>query len=147
LIIFKSSALFGLLLLSGCGILNEVNSGVNYVNETKEYMNEAGTFAEDLSTLANEAVTNEEAGKELESRLSSMEKNIEEFNALEPPEMAASVHEEAVKQNEKLLSGINELQGTVEEGTFQLEQLENSEIMGTISEVTELMKTNESIQE
>lgn len=144
---FKLSALISLCLLSGCGVLNEVNSGINYINESTEYMNEAQVFAEDLSSLASEAVNNEEARNELESRLSEMKKNIEEFNALTPPEAAASVHEEAVKQNKKLLSGIDQLQAAAEEGTLKLEQLENSEIMGTITEVTDLMKTIESIQE
>lgn len=143
----KLSAVIALGLLSGCGILNEVNSGIDYMNEATEYMNEAQAFAEDLPSLASEAVNNEEAGKELESLLTEMEKNIEEFNALEPPEIAASVHEQAVTQNEKLLSGIDQVQTSVKEGTFQLEQLENSEIMGTITEVTDLMKTIEKIQE
>ncbi|ALC82174.1 MULTISPECIES: DUF6376 family protein [Bacillus] len=143
----KLSAVITLGLLSGCGVLNEVNSGINYINESTEYMNEAQVFAEDLSSLANDAVNNEDAGKKLESRLTEMKSNIEEFNKLTPPEAATSVHEEAVKQNEKLLSGIDQVQTAVKEGTFQLEQLENSEIMGTITEVTDLMKTIEKIQE
>lgn len=130
------------LMLSGCSILGEVNNSLDYVNETTEYIDELSTFAEDASSLANEAATDPEAKKELESRLTTLEESIQEFNEIEPPSLAEDIHQEIVNKNEQLLEGIN---AAMQNGEVAIDQLQDSEIFTTINEITDLLNQIEQL--
>ncbi|MEK3889210.1 DUF6376 family protein [Bacillus sp. FSL K6-3431] len=144
----KIIAVFGLLsmlILSGCSLLGEVNNSLDYVNEVTDYINTAKSFANEVPPLAQDAVTDTEARENLENELQAMKEEIQTFNEMEPPSIAADIHENIVSSNKKLEEGIDLYLTNIENGTFDPEFLENSEIMKTISEITDLMNQIEDL--
>lgn len=131
--------------LSACSLLEEVNNSLDYVNTATNHINNLNAFAEDAPQLMEDALTNPEALKELETQLSSLKADIEEFIALENiPAIAESIHQELVAKNEVLLAEINQV---MENGELVIEQLKNSQIVTTITEVTKLLNQLENLSQ
>lgn len=124
-----------LLTLSGCSFLEEANNSLNYVNESTEYINELSTFAEDTSSLVSEAANNSEAKAELESQLTSLKENIQEYNDIEVPALAEDIHQEIQAKNQQLEKAVNNV---LQDGEIAIDQLQQSEIYQTISDITSL---------
>lgn len=124
-----------LLTLSGCSFLEEANNSLNYVNESTEYINELSTFAEDTSSLVSEAANNSEAKAELESQLTSLKENIQEYNDIEVPSLAEDIHQEIQAKNQQLEKAVNNV---LQDGEIAIDQLQQSEIYQTISDITSL---------
>ncbi|WP_053071829.1 DUF6376 family protein [Ornithinibacillus contaminans] len=122
--------LIAILVLSGCSFLEETENTINYATETTEYLNTLSTFAEETSTLVNEGATSIE---DIEGRLTELELTIEEFNTIEVPALADSLHQDIVTQNEKLLDTINSIQ---ENGDVALDELRNTNLYQTIESIT-----------
>ena len=134
---------FSLVSLSGCSILDEVNSSLNYATESTDYINELQTFGEDASSLVQDAATNPEAKAELEQQITALETNVKEFNNIEAPSIAADLHDSVVEKNDQLLDAINT---AMENGELSLEKLQNTEIFTTINEMTELLNQIEQLE-
>ncbi|QOR68111.1 hypothetical protein IM538_08380 [Cytobacillus suaedae] len=129
--------------LSACSLLEEVNNSLDYVNTATTHINNLSAFAEAAPQMMEDAVTNPEALKELETELSTLKVQIEEFIALENiPTIAESIHQELIAKNEALLAEIN---AVMENGNLVIEQLENSQIVTTITEVTTLLNQLENL--
>lgn len=59
----------GLLSAGGCGMLDQVNDGLNYTSEAAGYVEKVKTFAEEAPELAEKAVNDTEAKEKLEACL------------------------------------------------------------------------------
>lgn len=125
-----------LLALSGCSLLEEANNSLNYVNETTEYINELSTFAEDTTSLVNEAANNTEVKAELESKLTSLQEEIQAYNGIEVPALAEDIHQELKAKNQQLEEAVNQV---LQNGEVAVEQLKQSELYRTIDDITALL--------
>jgi hypothetical protein len=128
------------LLLGGCSSLEDVNNTLTYANEAKDYVNEASAFAKEVPSLTEQAVGDQQATKELETKLKEMKKEIETFNDLQPPEMAADLHQQVVDQNKKVLEGIDLYLNNVKDGKLDPAVLENTEMVQSIQEITSIVE-------
>jgi PBP1b-binding outer membrane lipoprotein LpoB len=137
--------LMGILFLSGCSLVGEVNDTIEYANTTTDYLNTAQTFANDVQQLANEAVTDEQARQDLENELITMKEEINQFNNIEAPAIAEDIHNQIVSGNTKLEEGIDLYLTNIENGKFDLTFLENSGILTTVNEISSLMENIEQL--
>lgn len=129
----------GMVFLSGCSLLGEVNNTLDYVNTTTTYINSTKNFANEVPELANDAVTNEESRQQLEAELTTMKENIREFNETEVPTIAEDIHNQIVSTNVKLEDGIDMYLANIENGKLDPAILKDSEILTTINEISSLM--------
>ncbi|WP_026021705.1 DUF6376 family protein [Bacillus timonensis] len=133
---FLVFSLLGLLFLGACSVLENVNNTVTYVNEATDYVNEVSTFINEAPTLAEQAVADEQAREDLETKLTDMQKNMDTFNLLQPPEMAADLHQQIVDYNQQAKEGITLYLDNIENGQLDPALLENSELFQTLQNVT-----------
>ena len=137
--------MIAIVFLSGCSFLGEVNDTLEYVNTTTAYIETANNFANNVQQLASDAVTNETARQELENELTTMKKEINNFNQIEPPSIAEDIHQQIVSSNTKLEEGIDLYLTNIENGQLDPALLENSEILTTINEISSLMNKIENL--
>jgi hypothetical protein len=130
-----------LVLLSGCNLLQEVNSTLDYVNAVTEYLDVSSQFANDLPELINQATTQPEETEELEARLLAMKEEISAINELEPPGIASGIHERLVSYNQEIEEGIDSTLEQMETGEIDLSIIEDSKILSTIQQIQEI-RTN-----
>ncbi|AMM94750.1 hypothetical protein UP17_21620 [Peribacillus simplex] len=133
------------LILSGCSLLGEVNSSLEYADNATGYINTVKDFANEVPALAQDAVTNAEARRNLEKELQLMKTEIEDFNATEPPQIAEGIHEKIVSSNQQLSDGIELYLNNIESGQIDPKALEDSEVMKSIDNLTELAKQIEEL--
>lgn len=134
-----------LLLLTGCSLLGEVNSSLEYADTATGYVSTVKEFANEVPGLSQDAVANTEARKKLETELETMKTEIEAFNETEAPKIAEGVHDKIVSSNQQLLDGINVYLKNIEDGTFDPTVLEDSEIMKAIDNITSLTNQIEKL--
>lgn len=135
----------GLLFLSGCSLVGEVNNTVEYANATTEYLDTAKTFANEVPQLANDAVTDEQARQNLEDELVKMKEEINQFNNTEAPAIAEDIHNQIVSANTQLEEGIDLYLTNIENGKLDPAFLENSGILTTVNEISSLMENIEQL--
>ncbi|MGE7762564.1 DUF6376 family protein [Peribacillus sp. NPDC097895] len=138
-------AFMSILTLSGCSLLGEVNSSLEYADNATEYVSTIKEFSNEVPALSQDAVTDTEARKNLEKELQLMKTEIEEFNAIEPPQIAEGVHEKIVQSNQQLSDGIELYLNNIENGQLDPKALEDSEIMQSIDNITSLAKQIEEL--
>lgn len=127
-----------LLLLSGCSLISEVNSTVEYANEATEYIETVQNFSNQLPTLAKDAVTDEAGRESLESELLAMKEDIGKFNQIEPPAIAEDLHSQIVDSNKKFEKGIDLYLTDMENGIIR--PLEETGILTTITDISTLLE-------
>lgn len=135
-------ALISSVLLSGCSLLEEVNNSLEYANKATEHINTWQDFGQEAPQMIQEAATNPETKQELEAELNALLEEIDEFNQTEPPAIAADLHQQIVEKNEALEEIIND---AMVNGELALEELQNSELITTINEITKLMNLVEDL--
>jgi hypothetical protein len=128
-----------LILLSGCSLLNDAKNTITYVNDATDYLAKATTFANEAPSLAQQAVQDEQAAKELETMLQEMKQEIESFNELQAPEMAADLHQQIVNQNGIITEGIDLYLTNMENGKLDPAVLENTQIFQTVQEISSII--------
>lgn len=138
-------ALLSILTLSGCSLLGEVNSSLEYADNATEYISTVKKFSNEVPALSQDAVANTEARANLEKELELMKTEIEEFNATEPPQIAEGIHEKIVSSNQQLSDGIELYLNNIENGQIDPKALEDSEIMKSIDNITGLAKQIEEL--
>ncbi|ASS95216.1 DUF6376 family protein [Peribacillus simplex] len=138
-------AVLSILTLSGCSLLGEVNSSLEYADNATEYVNTVKDFSNEVPALSQDAVTNADARANLEKELELMKTEIEEFNATEPPQIAEGIHEKIVSSNQQLSEGIELYLNNIENGQIDPNALEDSEIMKSIDNITGLAKQIEDL--
>ncbi|WP_273127470.1 DUF6376 family protein [Metabacillus sp. HB246100] len=131
--------LFALFLLSGCSLVEEVSNGVNYVAEATEFVEEVSTFTQDIPALTEQAVTDEQARMELETKLMEIKEDMEEFNTLQAPDMAADVHQQIVEYNNAALKNIDSYLEMVENGTLDITAIEEYELIQSLQEISKTL--------
>lgn len=135
-------AIISSVLLSGCSLLEEVNNSLEYANKATEHINTWQDFGQEAPQMIQEAATNPETKQELEAELNALLEEIDEFNKTEPPAIAADLHQQIVEKNEALQEIIND---AMVNGELALEELQNSELITTINEITKLMNLVEDL--
>lgn len=131
------------MMLSACSFLNEVSSSIDYVSVATEHIYQLNSFAEEAPQLIEDALNNPELVNELETKMSNLKTDIEEFIALtEIPAVAEEIHRELVAKNEVLLAEINQV---LVNGHLALDQLESSQLFTTINEMTGLIQRIENL--
>lgn len=128
--------------LSGCSLLEGVNQSLDYVNKATEHINTLKNFGEEAPQLIQDAATNPDAKAQLEDRLNNLLVQIDEFNEVNPPAVAEGVHNKIVQKNEALKEVI---ENAMVNGELALDQLENSELLKLINDVTNLMNIVENL--
>lgn len=145
-ILFLVSAIISILtMLGGCSLIEGTNSTLTYVNEATDYMNQASQFAENAPSLVQEAVNDQQAAGALNKELQAMQEQIASFNDLEAPGLAADLHDQLTEQNERLNEGLTQLQEQLENGTLAPDFLENSEILQTVEQISNLYNQIEQL--
>ncbi|GAB7055414.1 MULTISPECIES: DUF6376 family protein [unclassified Paenibacillus] len=138
----KSAALMVILLallLSGCGMLNDIQQSVNYADQATDYIHQAGTFAEEVSALSKQLLTDEEARAQLLQKLDDMNQRIRDFNSIEPPKIALQIHEQLIAYNESLQKGINDTVEQIQSGVWDPQLLQITNILETIGQITNIL--------
>ncbi|MBM7620876.1 PBP1b-binding outer membrane lipoprotein LpoB [Bacillus tianshenii] len=135
-------AIISSVLLSGCSLLEEVNNSLEYANKATEHINTWQDFGQEAPQMIQEAATNPETKQELEAELNALLEEIDEFNETEAPAIAADLHQQIVEKNEALKEIINDAMAN---GELALEELQNSELITTINEITKLMNLVEDL--
>ena len=126
-----------LLFLNGCSLLGEVNDSIDYVNTATDHIEKINAFAQEAPQLIQEAVTNPEVKQELEAQLLTLKQDIEEFISInDVPSIAETIHQELVNKNKILLDEINQV---LENGHLALDKIENSQLISSMNEVTNLL--------
>lgn len=134
--VFCTSILF---LLSGCSLLNDVSNSITYIDEATDYFAKATDFANEVQPLAQQAVQDVQAAKELETRLLDMKQEIEAFNELQPPELAADLHQQIVAKNNVILDGIDLYLTNIVDGKLDPAILENTELFKTVEDISSII--------
>ncbi|KUL06633.1 MULTISPECIES: DUF6376 family protein [Bacillus] len=137
----------GLLGAGGCGMLDQVNDGLNYTNEAAGYIQKVKTFAEEAPSLAEQAVNDTGAKEKLETQLESIQQAAADFNELTPPDAAAEVHNTIEKHNETLQKSAEDVLKSVEEGKLTVEKLEQSELVQSAQQISDVMGQIEKLTE
>ncbi|MBG9915595.1 DUF6376 family protein [Bacillus sonorensis] len=145
--IFTVLAGIGLLGAGGCGMLDQVNDGLNYTNEAAGYVQKVKTFAEEAPSLAEQAVNDADAKKKLETQLESIQQAASGFNELTPPDAAAQIHQTIEKHNETLQKSAEDVLQSVEEGKFTVEKLQQSELVQSAQQISDVMGQIEKLTE
>ncbi|WP_144550564.1 DUF6376 family protein [Bacillus sp. X1(2014)] len=126
-------------LLSGCSLLNDAKDTLSYVNDASDYLNKATAFASDAPSIAQQAVSDQQATAELKKMLQEMKQEINTFNKLQAPEIAADLHQQLVDQNNKLTAGIDLYLKNIQNGLLDPSILENTEIFQSVQEISNIL--------
>ncbi|RJS55338.1 hypothetical protein CJ481_05160 [Bacillus subtilis] len=137
----------GLLSAGGCGMLNQVNDGLNYTSEATGYVEKVKTFAEDAPELAEQAVHDSEAKEKLEAQLESIKQAAADFNELTPPAAAEEIHQTIQEHNETLQKSADDVLKQVEEGKVSLEEWEQSDLIQNTKQIADVMGQIEKLGE
>ncbi len=121
------------LLLSACSLVEKVNSSLDYVNLATEHINKLSTFAQQAPQMMKDAALNPETKQALENQLIGIKNDIEQFNLKSVPTIAKDIHQQLVEKNKVLLDEINNV---LVNGHLALDSLQNSQILTTISDIT-----------
>ena len=130
---------FGLF-LGGCSLVEEASDTVNYVSEATNYMNEVNDFVNEVPTIASEAVTDEQTLIEFETRLHDMKDAIQSFNDVQPPEIAADLHQQILDYNQRAEEGIDLYLENIKDGKLDPELLENTEVFQTFEDIRNIVE-------
>ena len=130
---------FGLI-LGGCSLVEEASDTVNYVSEATNYMNEVNDFVNEVPTIASEAVTDEQTLIEFETRLNDMKDAIQSFNVVQPPEIAADLHQQILDYNQRAEEGIDLYLENIKDGKLDPELLENTEVFQTFEDISNIVE-------
>jgi hypothetical protein len=126
-------------LLTGCSLLDSVDTSLNYANEATTYVNNAASFSEKLPSLAEQAVTDPEAKASLLGELEQMKTNISTFSAIEAPSFAEDIHQRLVDYNETLEQKIDGYLEKAKLGTISLDSLADSQILQTVDQIKQTL--------
>lgn len=108
-------------------------------NEATDFLDKATNFANEAPSLAEQAVNNQQAAEELEAMLQEMKHEIETFNGLQAPELAADLHQQIVEKNNVILDGINLYLDNIKDGKLDPAILENNELFQTVQEISSII--------
>jgi len=145
MIVLSASMLF---LLSGCSFLNDAKDTISYINEATDYLAAATDFANEAPALAQQAVEDLQAAEDLKGLLQDMLQQIEAFNELQAPDIAAELHQQLVAQNDLIVAEINEYLANIQNGLLDPALLETTnELTQSIQEITAILSDIQQLGE
>ncbi|MCR2802751.1 DUF6376 family protein [Paenibacillus soyae] len=124
-----------LFVLPGCGILETVDSSINFATETTNYMNELTTFGQDMNEMAQQALTDPEARAALEQQLTDLKDQIASYADIQVPDYAKDLHDQIVAYNETLQQNLDQAIANVEQGKAAFEATGIPETLNKINEL------------
>ncbi|MFD2442965.1 DUF6376 family protein [Bacillus sp. CGMCC 1.16607] len=136
LVIFAASLL---ILLSGCSLLNDAKSTITYVKDATDYFGKATAFANEAPSLAQQAVKDQQAADKLQTLLQEMKVEMDSFNGLEVPEMAADLHQQIVDKNNIIAQGIDVYLSNIKDGKLDPAVLENTELFQSVQDISSII--------
>ncbi|GAB6928448.1 hypothetical protein JCM10914A_24310 [Paenibacillus sp. JCM 10914] len=132
-----------LITLSGCSLLDSVNQSLDYTQEAGTFINETSQFASSIPELAKQAAKSAEATEALNKELEEMKQRIADFNGIDAPAFADSIHEQLVGLNDTLLTDINGYMDQIQNGVTDIQ---NSNIVQTVDKINETLDTIKNLQ-
>nr|WP_263324767.1 DUF6376 family protein [Neobacillus sp. Marseille-Q6967] len=136
-----------LLFLGGCSFLNDAQDTLTYINEATDYLTAANEFANDVPALAQQAVQDLQAAEDLQALLQDMQQQMESFNNLQAPQIAADLHGQIVEQNNILNNAIETYLTSLKEGLLDPAILENTELVQTVQDITSIIEQIQTLGE
>ena len=130
------------ILLGGCSLLEGMNNSLEYANAAKDHITNLTNFGEQAPQLIQDAATNPEVKQDLENQLTALKAEIEKFNNQEPPTIAEDLHKQLVSKNEAIVDAIDK---AMVNGELALDKLENTELLNTINEITNMLNQIEKL--
>jgi len=130
--------LVSIFLLTGCNVLEEVNHSANYLTEATNYIQNITEFGEQIPQYVENSISE----LEIQNQLRSMKADIEHFIQIDPPVIAKDIHEQLVTSGEELLNSINK---AINSGQVVIENISNTQVYETISNITNLMNAIENL--
>ncbi|PKR77226.1 hypothetical protein CEY16_10830 [Halalkalibacillus sediminis] len=132
-------------LLSGCGLLDQVNDTVDYGKEVKGYTDKMSGYADELSPYLDKKSVNEEDLQHLKGLMDEAETDIRAFNELEPPSVAEGIHGEIEHHNDQILEAIDEANRQMDSGQFDPSAFEEMELVKSIKKVQQYRDEIENV--
>lgn len=139
------ATVLALSLLTGCGLMNDINQTVDYVNDTVAYVNETTAFVTGAAALAQQAVLDEAAREQLRRKLEEMKAAIAEFNQKEPPEIAEAIHKQLLSYNETLQQKLNAYSEQIRGGNWSESLWNGSGIAEAVAPIAALLDKIKSL--
>lgn len=131
--------ILALMLATGCSAIEDVNNSINYVDKATDYINKMSTFAKEVPPLIDKTTTDPNAVGELDQKLEEVNKEIDAFNKLTPPDFAKDVHNQVLQHNQELKSAIQVYTTNVKDGKLDPQILQNSDLVQQINALTKML--------
>ncbi|GEL77943.1 DUF6376 family protein [Tenuibacillus multivorans] len=131
------SIVLSVLLLSGCGLIEEVNQTVDYGKKTTQYIETMIGFQNDVSGYLNQDQLTTEDLEQLKGIMDDIEAEAESFNEIEPPSIAEGVHGQIENQNDQILQAIDEANSQIDQGEFDPNAFQDLEIVQSLQKLNE----------
>jgi uncharacterized membrane protein len=128
-----------LLLLGGCSFLNDAQDTLSYINEATDYLEVANNFSNEAPAIAQQAVEDLQAAEDLKGMLQNMQQQIESFNELQAPQIAADLHQQIVEQNNIIAEGIEAYLTNMKDGLLDPAILENTDLFQSVQDITSII--------
>lgn len=128
-----------LFLLGGCSFLNDAQDTLTYINEATDYLEVATNFANEAPILAQQAIEDLQAAEDLKAMLQDMQQQIESFNELQAPQIAADLHQQIVEQNTIIAEGIETYLSNIKDGLLDPAILENTELFQSVQDIISII--------
>lgn len=130
------------MMLSACSFLDSANQSLQYADQATDHINKLSDFAEQAPQMIQDAATNPEIKQQLEDRLIALKEDIVQFNIIDAPALAKDLHQQIVEKNQVLLQEIDQ---ALASGHLVLDQLQNSQIIQTINDITSFLNRIENL--
>lgn len=130
------------MLLSACSLFEQADQSLKYADQATDHITILTDFAEQAPQMIKDAAADPDIKQQLEDRFLAIKTEIEQFNLIDAPSLARDLHEQLLEKNQVLLQEINRV---LADGHLALDQLQNSPIISTISDITNLMNRIENL--
>lgn len=117
---------------------------MGYVDRTTTYIHDTSEFAEKIQTFSEKSLAELSTVNALKQELEMMKEKIIDYNGIEAPLLAKTIHKELVSYNETLLNEINRFLDNIK-AEVHMESIKNSQIFQTIKKITDIQQSIEKL--
>ncbi|NGP46599.1 hypothetical protein G4V62_17215 [Bacillaceae bacterium SIJ1] len=139
------SLIFVAMLLSGCGLLDEVNQGIGYSEEAMTYIEDVQQFTQEAPAMLEEAANDPETKAQLDEYVQQFLNEMESFQNIEPPGFAEDIHAQISSFSADAEASLQQLQGKLSDANMSVDELRNSELFQSLDQLRELQNTIENL--
>lgn len=133
---FAVAILAVMLIVSGCGILDQATQTVNFTTETSNYIATLTDFGANAQTLAEQAINDLDARTELKEQMLALKDTIQQYGSLTVPDYAKDLHQSITEYNEQLNLALDKALTNIEQGRAAFDA---TGIPDTINKINELL--------